>query len=263
MNVPIRALGIATSIFWIFLIAFIAFSAYSLKDFNFDLGEPQFTTAPDGQVLFSLPLYINNRGFCSLKEFHLMTMFSDAEGTEISRANTFVPVIPRGENVTIIHNATLNMDSVLENAEQYLFNDNNITASVMAGLTLAELLPTQISTNFTFPWGAPFYNFSLGQPSFGRFNFTHAAVSVPISFENHFFYDLAGNIRVKLFDSVGSILGESETPFYVPQHSSYDGNLEFHVPLGAAFFSAAHNGRFDVYFSSQLFEYGPLVIPYD
>jgi hypothetical protein len=263
MNVPIRALGIATSIFWILLIAFIALSAYSFKDLNFDLGEPQFTTAPDGQLLFSLPLHVDNRGYCSLKEFQLMTVFSDAEGAEISRDNTFVPVIPRGENVTIFHNVTLSMDSVLENAEQYLFNDNNLTASVTAGLTFAELLPTQISTNFTFPWGAPFYNFALGHPSFGRFDLTHSAVSVPMSFENHAAFDLAGNIRAELFDSAGSLLGESQTSFYVPQHSSYDGNLEFHVPLSTASSSAAHNGHFNVYFSTPLFEYGPLVIPYD
>jgi len=263
MNVPIRALGIATSIFWILLIAFIALAAYSFKDLNFDLGEPQFATAPDGQLLFSLPLYIDNRGYCSLKEFNLSTVFSDAEGAEISRANTFVPVIPRGENVTIFHNVTLSMDSVLENAEQYLFNDNNLTASVTAGLTFAELLPTQISTNFTFPWGAPFYNFALGQPSVGRFNITHSAVSVPMSFENHAAFDLAGDIREELFDSVGLLLGESQTPFYVPQHTSFDGHLEFHVPLSTASFSAAYNGHFNVYFSTPLFEYGPLVIPYD
>ena len=262
MNVPIRTLGIATSIFWILLIAFIALSAYSFKDLNFDLGEPQFTTAPDGQLLFSLPLYIDNRGYCSLKEFNLSTVFSDAEGTEISRANTFVPVIPHGENVTIWHNVTLSMDSVLGNDEQYLFNDNNLTASVTAGLTVAELLPAQISTNFTFPWGAPFYNFAFGQLSFEPLNLTHSAVSVPMSFENHAAFDLAGNVRVELFDSTDSLLGESQTAFYVPQHSSYAGNLEFHVPVNAASLSAAHNGHFNVYFSTPLFEYGPLVIPY-
>ena len=151
---------------------------------------------------------------------------------------------------------------MLENAEQYLFNDSNLTASVTAGLTVAELLPAQISTNFTFPWGAPFYNFALGQPSFVQFNLTHSAVSVPMSFENHAAFDLAGNIRVELYDSVGSLLGESQTSFNVPQHSSYNGDLEFHVPLNVASLSAAQNGHFNVYFSTPLFEYGPLVIPY-
>ena len=118
MNVPIRALGIAISVFWVLLIAFIALAAYSVKDLNFDFGEPQFTTAPDGQLTFSLPLYIDNNGYYSLKEFYLSTLFSDAEGEEISRANTFVPVISQGENTTILHNVTLSTDSLLEKGDQ-------------------------------------------------------------------------------------------------------------------------------------------------
>jgi hypothetical protein len=262
MNVPIRMLGIATSIFWILLVAFIALAAYSVKDLNFDFGEPQFTIAPDGELIFSLPLSVDNRGYYSLKEFHLSTVFSDAEGVEISRANTFVPVIPHGENVTILHNVTLSMDSLLEKGEQYLFNDNNLNVSVTAGLNFAELLPAQISTNFTFPWGAPFYNFALGEPSYERFDSTHAAVAVPMSFENHAIFDLVGNIRIELYDSVDSLLGESQTIVHVPQHSAYNGDVEFHVPLNAASLSTARNGHFNVYFDTGLFEYGPLVIPY-
>ena len=262
MNVPIRALGIATSIFWVLLIAFIALAAYSVKDLNFDVGEPQFTTDPNGQLMFSLPLYIDNRGYYSLKEFSLSTVFSNAEGSEISRANTYVPVIQHGENITILHNVTLSADSLFEEGEQYLFNDSDLTVSVTAGLNFAELLPAQISTNFTFPWGAPFYNFALGDPSFGRFNFTHGAVAVPMSFENHAAFDLVGNIRIELYDSVNSFLGESQTLVNVPQFSSYDGNVEFHVSLNAVSLSAARSGYFNVYFSTLLFEYGPLVIPY-
>jgi hypothetical protein len=262
MNVPIRALGIATSIFWVLLIAYIALAAYSVKDLNFDIGEPQFTTAPDGQLLLSLPLYIDNRGYNSLKEFHLSTVFSDAEGSEISRTNTFVPVIPHGENVTIYHNVTLSTDSLLEKGEQYLFNDNNLNVSVTAGLNFAELLPAQISTNFTYPWGAPFYNFALGEPSFGWFNFTHGATTVPMSFENHAAFDLVGNIRIELYDSGDSLLGESQTLFYAPQHSSFGEDVEFHVPLNLASLATAQNGHFNVYFSTPLFEYGPMVIPY-
>jgi hypothetical protein len=262
MNVPIRALGIATSIFWIFLIGFIALAAYSVKDLNFDMGEPLFGTSPDGQLMFSLPLYVDNRGYYSLKEFQLSTVFSDAEGVEISRANTFVPVIPHGENVTILHNVTLTADSLFEKGEQYLFNDNNLSVAVTAGLNFAEIFPAQISTNFTFPWGAPFYNFALGEPTFGRFNSTHGAVAVPMSFENHAFFDLVGNIRIELYDSGNSLLGESQTAFNVPQYSSYDGAAEFHVPLNMASLSAAQNGHCNVYFSTPIFEYGPLVIPY-
>jgi hypothetical protein len=262
MNVPIRMLGIATSIFWVMLIAFIALAAYSIKDLNFDFGEPQFTTALDGELTLSLPLYIDNRGYSNLKEFHLSTVFSDAEGAEISRDNTFVPVISHGENVTILHNVTLSMDSLLEKGEQYLFNDNNLNVSVTAGLTFAELLPAQISTNFSFPWGAPFCNFALGEPSYGRFDSAQVAVAVPMSFENHAAFDIASNIRIELYDSVGSLIGESQTVVYVLQHSVYNGDVEFHVPLNEVPTSATPNGHFNVYFDIGLVEYGPLVIPY-
>jgi hypothetical protein len=262
MNVPIRMLGIATSIFWIMLIAFVALAAYSVKDLNFDFGEPQFATSPDGEFRLSLPLYIDNRGYYSLKEFHLSTVFLDAEGEEISRDNTFVPVIPHGENVTILHNVTLSMDSLLEKGEQYLFKDNDLNVSVTAGLNFAELLPAQISTNFTFPWGAPFYNFALGEPSYGRFDLTQISVTVPMSFENHAVFDVAGNIRIELYDRANALVGESQTLVYVPQHSAYEGNVEFYLPLSPSATSAAQNGHFNVYFDMGIAEYGPLVIPY-
>jgi hypothetical protein len=262
MNVPIRMLGIATTIFWIMLIAFIALAAYSTKDLNFDFGDPQFNASPDGQVVFSLPLYIDNKGYYSLKEFYLSTVFSDADGVEVSRDSTFVPVIPHGESTTILHNATLSLDSLLENGEQYLFNDNNLNVSVTAGLNFAELLPAEIATNFTFPWGAPLANFALGEPTYELLDFTRATVAVPMSFENHAVFDIAGNVRIELYDGANSLLGESQTIVYVPQQSSYNGDMEFQVPLTAASLSDAQSGHFNVYFDMGFFEYGPLVIPY-
>jgi hypothetical protein len=255
-------LGIATFIFWVILVAFIASAAYSIKDLNFGSGEPQFTVTPNHELLFSLPLYIDNRGYYNLKSFNITTIFSDAEGSEISRASTFVPAIPQGQNVTIFHNATLNMDNLLQKGDQYLFNDNNLTASVTAGLNFAELIPAQLSTNITYPWGAPLYNFKLGQPSYDLSDSTHSTVAVPLSFENHATFDFAGSIRIELYDSGNSLLGESQTAFDVSQGSRYNGNLEFSVPLNIASLSAAQSGHFKVFFSTSLFEYGPLVIPY-
>ena len=262
MNVPIRMLGIASTIFWIFLLAFIALAAYSVKDLNFSIGEPEFATAPDGDFTLSLPLIIDNRGYYSLKEFHLSTVFSDAEGIEISRDETFVPVIPHGESLTIRHNVTLSPASLLERGEQYLFYDNDLNMSFTAGLNFAELLPAEISTNFTFPWGAPFYNFALGEPSYERVDPTHVTATVPMSFENHALFDIAGDIRIELYDSADSLLSESQTVIYVPQNSAYEGDVEFSVPLSASSLTAAQSGHCDVYFDIGVIQYGPLVIPY-
>ena len=262
MNVPIRMLGIATTIFWVFLVAFIAFAAYSIKDLGVDFGEPQFSVTPDGELNLALPLYVDNQGYYSLKEFHLSTVFSDSEGAEISRADTFVPVIPHGENTTIIHNVTLDPVTLLEKGELYLFHDNDLNVSFTAGLNFAELLPAEISANFTFPWGAPFYNFAVGDPSFEMVDLTQVTVSVPVSFENHAVFDLAGSIRMELYDSTDALLSESQTVLYVPQYSAYNDNMEFSIPVSASSLSTARSGHLDVYFDMGVIQYGPLVIPY-
>jgi hypothetical protein len=154
------------------------------------------------------------------------------------------------------------MDNLLEKGEQYLFNDTDLIVSVAAGVNFAELLPVQISMNTTYPWGAPFYDFTLGQPTYSRFNFTHGRITVPSSFENHAAFDLVGDMRVELYDSADSLLGKSQTALNVPQHSPYAGNLDFYVPLNSATLAAAGSGHFSVYFSTLFFEYGPVVIPY-
>jgi hypothetical protein len=233
MNVPIRILGIATSIFWVLLIAFVVMAAYSVKDLNVDFGEPEFAVTPDGELNIALPLFVYNRGYYSLKDFHLSTVLSDAEGAEISRSVTIVPVIPRGENVKIVHNVTMNPLNLFEKSEQYLFSDNDLNVSFTAGVNFAELFPAEISANFTFPWGSPFYNFAIGEPSFEVVDFTHVTVSALMSFENHAIFDLAGNIRIELYDSEDSLLSESQTVLYVPQNSAHEGNIEFSVPLTA------------------------------
>jgi hypothetical protein len=257
MNVPIRILGIAASIFWVILIAFIASAGYSIKDINFRFGEPQFSPAPSRDLMLSLPLYIENKGFYSLKAFNLTTVFSDAEGAEISRATSFVPVISQGESLVIFHNVTLRMN-LQETGKQYLFNDSNLVCALAAGLNFADLVPAQVSTNITFPWGAPFYGFALGQQQIVPLDSSQYRVTVPMSFENHAAFNLTGNIRVRLYDGEDSLLAESQTLFDVAQQSPYAKKLEFIVP-----FSGERSGYFEVYFSTELFEYGPMVIPLD
>jgi hypothetical protein len=252
-------LGIATSIFWVLLLAFIVSAAVSVKDLSFGVGEPQFAAAPNHDLIFSLPIYIDNNGYYSLKAFNITTVFSDAKGAEISRASSFVPVISQGQNVTIFHNVTLSLDSMLTRGEEYLFKDNNLMVSASAGLNFVEFIPVQVSTNFTYPWGAPFNNFMLGQPSFDP---AQGRVTVPLSFENHAGFDFDGTIKVELYDSANSRLGESETAFNALQGSRYQEKLEFHVPLIATSLPTARSGHYNVYFSTSFLEYGPLVIPY-
>ena len=262
MNVPIRMLGIATSIFWIILIGYFASAAYSLKDLNLDFGEPEFTTTPAHDLIFSMLIYIDNQGYYSLKAFNLTTVFSDAEGEELSSDSTFVQEIPQGQTTTILHNATLNA-AILTEKEQYLFNDSSLNWMVVAGLNFAELLPTQLTMNASFPWGAPLYGFKLGQPTIRNVDISHVRVSVPLNFENHAAFDVVGTIKIELCDDSGSVLAESQTPIDAAKQTAYADNLMLLVPFDVTSPTATLSGHFNVYFSTTMFEYGPLVIPYE
>ena len=93
MQVPIRVLGIITTVFWALLAVFIVLTAYSIKDLNIDIGEPQIVSVTNDQLILSLPLKVDNKGFFSVEELHFSTVFSDVEGEEFSMANSFVPVV--------------------------------------------------------------------------------------------------------------------------------------------------------------------------
>jgi hypothetical protein len=261
MKVPIRMLGIATSVFWVLLIAFIILAAYSVTDLRFDIDEPELTVEPDGQLVFNLPLIIDNGGYYSLREFHIKTVFSNTEGLEISRAHTLVPVIPSGEITRIDHNVPLDIEEIYQNDDNYLFEDNDLQVSLAVGLNFAEVLPSQISTNFTFPWGAPFSNFNIGEPSVNIFNLTHSVISVPMNYENRAFYDVLGSIDVELYDNGNSLLSETRELINTPQQASFNENIELFVP-NVSSLDSIQNGYFTIYFSTLIFEHGPMVIPY-
>ncbi|TRO47830.1 hypothetical protein E2P47_03835, partial [Candidatus Bathyarchaeota archaeon] len=155
MKVPIRMLGIITSVFWVLLIVFIILAAYSIKDLKFDIDEPEVIFDTNGELIFNLPLVIDNGGYYSLKEFNITTLLSNSEGVKISKANTYIPDIQSQEILTINHNTSLNLNDVFQDNDNYLFEDDNLHVLLSVGVNFAEVLPSQISTNFTFPWGAP------------------------------------------------------------------------------------------------------------
>jgi hypothetical protein len=262
MNVPIRVLGIATSIFWIILLVVIASAVYSLKDLTLDIGEPYYVTTLNKEMVVTLPFSIGNGGSYSLNGFNLTTVFSSAEGAEISRATTSLPVLMQGQSVQILHNASLNIDSIAERDSKYIVDDVDLTCTLIAGLNFAELLPTQLAANVTFPWGAPFYNLELGTPSFAGGNLSHTTARVPLSYENHAAFDVTGSFRVRLYSADGALLAETEKAVNSPRNTWYDGDLYFPVPSALAASNASSRGHFEVYFSTSMFDGGPVVIPY-
>jgi len=251
-------ISISTTFFWIFLIVFLVSAVYSVKDVQFDFGEPQIGLTSDNKILFSLPITIDNKGYYNIGCFNLTTEILDREGFMITRASTFIPVIEKDRQVMATHNVTIDIND-LQNSQDYLFNDTELEVRETVSIKLAEVIPVQASTNVSMPWGAPLYNFTLGKIEYAGLNGTHMTVTVPISFENHASFDLTGSIQMRMYNSTEILVSEGQTTIETPQNTQYYGHVELNVPA----IGITENGYFEVYFLTPLFEFGPLVIPYD
>lgn len=258
MQIPIRMIGIATMFFWIFLIAFLATAVYSVKDVAFDFGEPQMNINANEEMIFSLPVTIINRGFYNIGAFTIVTQILDNDGLSLVKASTLVPLIGKNDAASVTHNMTVNATELLQQDQNLLFNDADLRIYAAVGMQIAEVIPVEASTNFSMPWGAPLYNFTLGEPAYAPYNFTHLMVTVPISFENHAFFDLAGDMRIRMYNSTDARVGRARTSFEAYANSPYDGFIEFYVSTSGV----TPTGRFEVYFDTPVIDYGPLVILY-
>jgi hypothetical protein len=258
MKIPIRMLGIATTFFWIFLIAFFGSAAYSITDVRFDFGEPSTSANANNKIVFSLPVTIENKGFYDIGSFNVTTEILDKKGFVIARGFTSIPVIGKGENVSTTHNMTIDVNHLLRSDQNYLFNDTELKIREEVSMKIAEALPVQASANISTPWGAPLYNFTLGEPEQTAFNLTYSRVTVPISFDNHALFDIAGNIQMRMYNKSDLFVCDGQTPIEVSRYSSYNGYVEFYVKIA----EMTDSGHFEVYFQTPFFNYGPLVIPY-
>jgi hypothetical protein len=250
-------IGIATTFFWVFLIAFFITAVYSVKDVSFNFGEPQMSQNSSGEPVFSLPVSVTNGGFYDIGAFTITTEVFD-QGLSIVRGSTMVPVIRKYDSAVVTHNMTIDVNSLIQADDNYLFNDTELQLSAAVGMHIADMIPVEASTNMTVPWGAPLYNFALGTPSYTSYNATHLRVTVPFSFENHAFFDLIGTIRIRMYNSTDIRVGRGQTNISAYANSLYSGSVDFYVSISGM----TPSGRFRVYFSTSVLDYGPLVIPY-
>jgi hypothetical protein len=263
MRVPIRIIGLATSFFWIFLIAFSASAVYSVKDVQFDFKQPQISSTINNEALLSLPITIINKGLYNLGCFNISTKIASDEGMIITQGSTFIPIIKRGETVNTVHNMTMNLDNLPPTYTEILFNDTEIPVYTKVSINAAEVIPVQAMSNLSIPWGAPLHNFALGTPRFEPFNQTHARVIIPMSFDNHAFFDLIGTLRILMYSNADAVVGATQINIETPQDSSCQRNLELHVSIDDLISARAMGGRLELDFTSPYFSFGPLVIPYD
>jgi len=257
MRQALRALGWATKILWILIIVFAATIVYSALPMNFRMGfgEPQ-AAFSDGVIVMSFPLIINNSGYYPVSDLNLTTSLMDDEGNLVSTSTTFVPLIARSSNLEKSHNVSLSLNDL--NLTRFLFEDSDFTADLSIAMKFARVVPLQVATEMAIPWGAPLYNFSVGEMT-PQFNGTHYLGAVPISFENHSpFLNVTGAIRFEILNDEGEPVVSGEKIVDVPSHSGYGGQVELIVD-DLAKITANRQAR--VSFETSMFNFR-MVIPY-
>lgn len=258
MNVPIRTIGIATTVFWTILILFSVSVAYSVKDLQFGFGEPQIGVSLDNKLVFSLPINVTNKSYYSIGVFNVTSIVLDEGGSILTLGSSVMPLIEKDQAVTFFHNLTLDISNLLQRNQNYLFNDTQLRIVECVSMRLAEIIPVQASGNFSIPWGAPLHNFALEQPTFPAFNLTHIQVEVRLTFENHASFGFSGIVRIRMYNNGGVLAGSGDTAISVPQNSHYKGSIEFWVMASAI----SSTGRLEIELQTPSFSYGPQVIAY-
>jgi hypothetical protein len=258
MKIPIRIIGILTTFLWIFLIVFFASAVYSAKYLKFSFGEPQKSVASSDKILFALPITVTNEGYYNVGAFNLTTKVFDKSSFVVAQNSTFIPIIHRGLNITTSHNMSIDVKGLVQNDQDYLFNDTELEINQIVDMKLAEAIPVQASTNLSMPWGAPLYNFAIGEPRHEPHNETHAKATVSIMFENHALFDLTGFIHLYMYDGDNELVSEGLKLVEAPQNSLYESSIELYFSIT----ETLGNGRIVICFQTSFFDYGPAVIPY-
>lgn len=258
MRVAIRMIGLATTFFWIFLIAFFVSAAYSVRDLHFSFEAPKVDMISADKLIVCLPISVANYGFYNVGSFAIETEIDNVDGLMLANGSSFVPVIGKDKTVRFLHNVSLNFTELLHNDQNYLFNDSEFVVHATIGMALAEVIPVQASTNFSVPWGAPLYNFVLSEVQYEPLNYTHLLITVPISFENHAFFDVVGDVHAYMRNGAGEVFGEGSLNVEAYSGTAYQGFLEFYVSV----MEVSYSGDFEVYIHTEFFDYGPLVMPY-
>jgi hypothetical protein len=255
-------ISVATSFFWVLLIIFSVFAIYSMKDIHVDLGKPQTTITRDNELMLSFPIDIVNHCYYNLNDFNISTIIQDAQNSTVAQGFTFVPAIEKGGTLNITHQMRINLTDILQNRQNLAVNDTELRVNATVSMKAAELISLKVSSNITMPWGAPLYNLTFGKPKFAvqisPSSTKYVRVTVPMTFENHAFFDLNGTIQLSIYNNTDTLAATARIVLNALQQSSYQGDLGLDVPVA----DISTSGRFEVFLATSFFSYGPLVIPY-
>lgn len=252
MKQAIRALGWATTTLWILTILFSGTVVYSAMQIGMNFEEEPQVTSSNGALMMSIPFSIRNGGLYDITELNITTRIVAENETIISSSSSFIATIPKGSTVSETHQIVVSLDDILAKELTYmLFNDTNLNVDMFIALIYAYALPLKISSNLTMPWGAPIYNLIIGEISVVPPN----QVNVPLSFENHAFFDLNGTVSLELVDKSNNQIGSGTASISVPPGGNYDKPIPITITGNPLDVAEVH-----LRFNTTLFSVGPVVI---
>ena len=255
MKQAVRALGWANSIFWIMLLLFTVTAVYSAFQIKPALGDPYVSTS-GAELTVTLPFGLYNGGFYDISRLNITTVVSDTHGSEIFGSSSFVTAVSRGENTSITHNMSLNIEQMAASDLSFLlFDDSELNVTAILRLIYANAFPFEITANISMPWGAPLANLAIADISITSFNSSHVRALLSLSFENHSYLEMSGTARLEVVDSQGNIVGESATMFYAPSQNHFETRVEILLYDSPADIKEAR-----LYFQTPFFTYGPVVL---
>lgn len=251
MKQAIKALSLATKILWTIVIIFSVTAAYSAANLRMSFGESK-TSFSDGIFLLSIPVFVNNTGFYEITDLNITTHMKDRDNKTVSTSTSIVPIIPPNNNIQKIHNITLNLKNLTTELPYLAFNDSIFYVYSSVALKFANVIPIQISTNATMPWGAPLYNFSIGDISL---NHAERKLTVPLSFDNHAFFSVNGTMRLEVYNGENEQVSVAEVIIEVPSGYEFKDFVEMNVDLS----KLTREGQIQVFFDTESLNVGPIV----
>ena len=259
MRQSIRALGWTITISMLLLFAFLATVVYSVfqtvvMEQGIKVGEFQ-SRFSNNTIVLSIPITVNNTGYYDMTDFNITTMLSDINGTTIITNSTLIEKIEKGSAESRSHNLSLTLTNILSNMTYLLFDDTEFKIDFSVGFRCAYAVSLQLDVmNTSMPWGAPLHGLTLPGVRLSGFNGTHLTLEVSLEFENRSFFDIAGNLNLRVYNESGGYIGSGKGTVNVSSHSGFSGTLlipiEIENPL-----NYTGKGHAEVYFELPIVAY--------
>lgn len=228
----IKLLTASTIVFLLAGILSISLLALSATQMKITPGTPK-AEVTETSAKITIPIQISNQGFLTIKSLTLQTTILDKNSEKLAEGKTGPLDVPTKSDVEVPVSVTLDFKAITPEALRRLaFNDESFTIDIRGGLSLDPLLSLALSARTVLQWGAPLYDFKVGEPTFTPRNVTHILVSVPITFTNKSpYFAVSGRIVAKLYDEADISQGTGLLKVDAPKGSQYQRSLELLMRL--------------------------------